>query len=138
VAVGRGGLPPGFTLVMQHETNWTAERGGYRFALRAAAPPIRARVPADLQLAITKPGGGAVPLEPIMGAFAHLVAFDEARSGFAHLHPMEADLARRPDATKPVLNFKLTIPRAGRYVIWAQVNLAGREVFAPFAFEVEP
>jgi hypothetical protein len=28
------------------------------------------------------------------------------------------------------------IPSAGRYVIWAQVNLDGSEVFAPFWFEV--
>jgi len=50
-----------------------------------------------------------VPLEPVMGAFAHLVAFDETRSGFAHLHPMETDLLKTPDATRPALSFKITI-----------------------------
>ena len=138
VPVGRSGLPAGFTMVMQHDDAWTAERDGYRFALTPAAVPIRERQSADLKLSIARVGGGAVPLEPVMGAFAHLVAFDEARSGFAHLHPMEADLAKRPDATQPTLNFKLTIPRAGRYVIWAQVNLGGRETFVPFWFDVEP
>ena len=77
-----------------------------------------------------------MPLGPVMGAFAHLVAFDEARSGFAHLHPMEADVTVPPDAIHPVLNFKITIPRAGRYVIWAQIDLAGRETFLPFWFDV--
>ena len=138
VPVGRAGLPAGFTMVMQHDDAWVADLDGYHFALTPAAIPIRERLPADLKLTITRVGGGAVPLEPVMGAFAHLVAFDEARSGFAHLHPMEADLLKRPDAAQPALNFKLTIPRAGRYVIWAQVNLGGREVFAPFWFEVEP
>ncbi|MEY3775683.1 MAG: hypothetical protein RLZZ129_2463, partial [Verrucomicrobiota bacterium] len=38
---------------------------------------------------------------------------------------------------KPVLTFQVTFPQPGRYVIWSQVNLGGREVFAPFAFEVE-
>ena len=104
---------------------------GYRFTLTPAAP-IRANRPADLALVVTRPDGGRVPLEPIMGAFAHLVAFDEARSGFAHLHPNETDLARPPDAVAPRLTFKVTIPQAGRYAIWAQVNLGGREVFAPF------
>ena len=135
VPVGRSGLPAGFTMVMQHEDSWSAERDGFRFALMPAAP-MRANQPADLKLAIARAGGGTVPLEPVMGAFAHLVAFDEARSGFAHLHPMEADLTRRPDGAKPTLNFKITIPRAGRYVIWAQVKLDGREAFAPFWFEV--
>ena len=108
---------------------------GYRFTLTPAAP-LRANRPADLALFVTRPDGGRVPLEPIMGAFAHLVAFDEARSGFAHLHPNETDLARPPDAVAPRLTFKVTIPRAGRYAIWAQVKLDGREVFAPFWVEV--
>jgi hypothetical protein len=49
---------------------------------------------------------------------------------------METDLSRRPDANRPELNFKVTIPRAGRYVIWSQVNLGGKETFVPFWFEV--
>jgi hypothetical protein len=108
---------------------------GYQFALDPAQPP-RAGQPIDLRFAITRPDGGAVPMQPVMGAYAHLVAFDETRSGFAHLHPTETDLLKPPDAHRPVLNFKLTIPRAGRYVIWAQVNLGGKEEFVPFGFEV--
>ena len=108
---------------------------GYHFMLTSAAP-LRANRPADLALAVTRPDGGRVPLEPIMGAFAHLVAFDEGRSGFAHLHPNETDLARSPDGLAPRLTFKVTVPRAGSYAIWAQVKLGGREIFAPFWVEV--
>jgi hypothetical protein len=63
------------------------------------------------------------------------VAIDAARSGFAHLHPVDSRL----DPAKPagVLNFKLTIPRSGRYVIWAQVNERGRDLFVPFWFKVK-
>jgi hypothetical protein len=137
VPVGRAGLPAGFTMVMQHDTAWMVERDGFRFELVPAALPITAQRPADLKLRMGRIGGGPVPMEPVMGAFAHLVAFDEARSGFAHLHPMESDLDQRPEATRPELNFKITIPKPGRYVIWAQVNLGGREMFVPFWFEVE-
>ena len=112
------------------------ERGGHRFRLTAVRSPVRAAQPLDLRFALERPDGEAVRLEPVMGAWAHLVAFDPARSGFAHLHPMEGDLLKPPDARNPVLNFKLTIPRAGRFMIWAQVNLAGREEFVPFALEV--
>jgi len=111
-------------------------RDGFDFRLTSAAMPPRVGQPIDLTFAVASPDGAAVPMEPVMGAFAHLVAFDESRSGFAHLHPTEIDLAKPPDATHPVLHFKLTIPRAGRYVIWAQVNLGGREKFVPFWFEV--
>jgi hypothetical protein len=114
----------------------TVERDGYRFELAPAAP-IRAGKPADLKFTIVRANdAGPVPLGLVMGAFAHLVAFDEARSGFAHLHPVETDLSRKPDAKRAELNFKVMIPRAGRYVIWSQVNLAGRETFVPFWFDV--
>ncbi len=108
----------------------------YRFTLKSATDVMTARVPMDLRFEVTRADGGPVPMEPVMDAYAHLVAFDEARSGFAHLHPMEADPAWKPDAVKPVLNFKITIPTAGRYVVWAQVNLGGEERFVPFWFDV--
>jgi hypothetical protein len=117
---------------------FVAEREGYRFALVPAVQPLRARQAVDLKFVVTNLSGGPVPMQPVMGAFAHLVAFDEGRSGFAHLHPMEVDLLKPPDAVRPTLSFKITIPQAGRYVIWSQVNLGGREVFAPFWFDVAP
>ncbi|MEO6244026.1 MAG: hypothetical protein ABIQ12_01215 [Opitutaceae bacterium] len=111
-------------------------RSGFTFALVPASRPPRVGQPIDLRFAISRPDGAAIPLEPVMGAYAHLVAFDATRSGFAHLHPTEADLLKKPDATQPALNFKLTIPRAGRYTIWAQVNIGGSETFVPFELEV--
>ena len=71
-----------------------------------------------------------------MDAYAHLVAFDETRSGFAHLHPMQSDPLQAPDRMQPALDFKVTIPSAGRYVVWAQVKIAGDERFTPFWFDV--
>ena len=71
-----------------------------------------------------------------MDAFAHLVAFDSARSGFAHIHPNESDVTRLPDPLHPAFTFRLTIPSPGRYVIWSQVNLGGSELYAPFWFDV--
>lgn len=139
VSVAGANAPPGIvTTATDRRLVRPVERSGVRFALIPSAQPIRAGQPVGLKFSMSRADGGAVPLEPVMGAFAHLVAFDEARSGFAHLHPSETDLSKRPDATTPELNFKLTIPRAGRYVIWAQVDVEGREVFVPFWFEVVP
>jgi hypothetical protein len=117
-------------------SNRDEARKPYAFALTPAVAPLKAGQPADLKFTIVRHDGGPVPMQPVMGAFAHLVAFDEARSGFAHLHPMETDLLQPPNATRPELNFKITIPQPGRYVIWAQVNLGGQELFAPFEFQV--
>jgi len=130
--------PPSPAAAGSQALSWTAQEGGYRFALSPASLPIRAGAPADLTLAIARADGGPVPLERVMDAYSHLVAFDAQRSGFAHIHPGAADAARRPDPVRPSFTFRLTIPRAGRYVIWSQVDLAGAETFAPFWFEVSP
>ena len=123
------------TIVQQVNTTW--QQGGYLFTLDLP-PVLHAGQTADLHFRIESQGAvkQPVPMQPVMGAFAHLVAFDDARSGFAHLHPQETDLAKPPDAIHPQLNFKVTIPRSGRYVVWAQVNLDGQEMFVPFWIEV--
>lgn len=128
---------PGEVAVDPAVLDWHAEVDGYRFTLAPSAP-LRAGVPADLAFTIVRPDGGPVPLRPVMEAYAHLVAFDAARSGFAHLHPKELDLTHAPDPVRPRLTFTVTIPNPGLYVIWAQVDVGGRETFAPFWFEVAP
>jgi len=130
---------PGTVATVVREPNTTAQAARFNFEL--VTPPLfQAGKVADLKFRIESQGRDKVPvpLQPVMGAFAHLVAFDEARSGFAHLHPNETDLSRPPDALRPELNFKVTIPSPGRYVIWAQVNLGGSEVFVPFWVDVAP
>ena len=130
---------PGTVASVINTGNTTWQELGYNFEL-VLPPVLNAGRPADLKFRIASPGTvkQPVPLQPVMDAFAHLVAFDEARSGFAHLHPMETDLAQAPDPLRPELNFKVTIPQPGRYVIWAQVDLAGKEVFTPFWVDVLP
>jgi len=118
--------------------SWTYSQDGYRFALEASPLPIHTRQVTDLVFTITRPDGARVPLDTVMGAYAHLVAFDAGCTGFAHLHPQQADLSKAPDPFRPRLTFKLTIPDAGRYVIWAEVNLGERLTFVPFWFEVLP
>jgi hypothetical protein len=130
------GGPPNPVAAGTQATSWTAAAGGYAFSLAPAPLPVRSRVPAVLTLSVERPGGGPVPLMPVMGAFAHLVAFDAGRSGFAHIHPDQADLSKAPDPLRPSFTFRVTIPSPGRYVIWSQVNLGGSEVFAPFWFDV--
>ena len=116
--------------------NAEVEHRGFRFGLAAAPTPARAAQPIDLRFSVRATDGGEVRLGEVMGAYAHLVAFDAARTGFAHLHPVEEEPGRGPDPREPVLRFRLTIPQAGRYTIWAQVNLRGQEEFVPFGLEV--
>jgi len=130
------GGPPNPVAAGTQPLSWSAERAGCRIELAARPTPVRAGVPADLTLSVAREGGGPVPLEPVMDAYAHLVAFDTQRSGFAHIHPRAADPSARPDPVRPALDFRVTFPSPGRYVIWSQLDIAGSEVLAPFWFEV--
>jgi hypothetical protein len=128
---------PGAVARVARATNTTCEIGGLTFELETAQP-FRARQPIDLRFRVSRRGREPVALQPVMGAFAHLVAFDESRSGFAHLHPNQVDLTQALDPLRPELTFKVTIPQPGRYVIWSQVKIGGEEVFAPFWVDVLP
>jgi len=112
---------------------WIARRGAWEFIVTPAAGVLRAGQPTSLRFAVRGTEGGApAPLELVMDAYAHLVVFDQARSGFAHLHPKPGAEADKD------LKFDVMIPQPGRYVLWAQVQIAGAGVFAPFAFDVLP
>ena len=131
-------VPGAVATVITNASTLYQERG-YNFSL-VVPPVLRAGQPTVLRFRIENQGAvkEPVPLEPVMGALAHLVAFDESRSGFAHLHPVENDPAKPPDSVRPELSFRLTIPVSGRYVIWAQVKIGKNEVFAPYWVDVLP
>jgi len=116
--------------------NWIYEADGLRHTLAPDAP-LRAGAVVGLTLTVESVAGDRpVPLEPVMGAYAHLVAFDTARDGFAHIHPRQAGVDWHPDPDRPQLAFRMQIPEAGRYVIWCEVKIRGNERLAPFWIEV--
>jgi hypothetical protein len=120
-----------------------AETGPWRFRLATQdGAPVRVGRQSTLIFSGREVAGGEVPMAIVMDAYAHMVAFDPERSGFAHLHPRgekPGDYAvAAPDAREPKLWFDLTIPKAGKYVVWAQVNLQGGERFLPFVMNVVP
>lgn len=87
-----------------------------------------------ITLRVNKPGGGDVVLQEIMGAYAHMVAFDNERSGFAHMHPT---VTGKENSPQPEVGFIFNTSKPGHYRIWAQVKLEDRTVFAPFDLEVK-
>ncbi len=72
------------------------------------------------------------PLEPYLGAWGHFVVIGEDGSEFLHAHPAEEmpiqDPWQHSHATGPGpqrVNATIGFPRAGRYRLWAQFQIAG-------------
>ena len=108
----------------------------YEFELSLDREPLRINETAELRLTVRAPDGSAAILDEIMGARAHVVAFDQAISGFAHLHPLEAPAETCTDGEP--LRFELSLSDPGTYRLWAQVKIAGEERFAPFELTLRP
>lgn len=111
--------------------------GEVHFRLSSSSQPVRINETVTLTLNMVGVDGSAPHLETIMDAYAHMVAFDFARQGFAHLHPRELDPVPGEGASLE-LSFLLNLPDPGWFRVWAQVLIAGEEVFAPFTLEVLP
>jgi len=144
-------LPPPRRAVCTHRLSWMC-RGGRTFRLRTTIGftkrtdgglplrrmlRLRARAVVNLALVI-EPVAERRPvrLEPVMGRVRAPCRDRWGRSGFAHLHPQQADLNRPLDPLRPRLTFQVQIPESGRYVVWSQVKIDGQERFAPFWIEV--
>ena len=113
-----------------------AQSGKFSFTLKMPAGPVAAGQKQSIELEVLDTTTGKpAQLEPVMGAYAHLVAFDAGRRGFAHFHPLNEN-EELWDASLAGLQFSFSLGDAGSYRLWAQVRLEGRERFVPFDLKV--
>jgi hypothetical protein len=127
----------GIASTMQFERQIESVVDGLRFSL-VDMPTERMRTGVDyrLELEVTAADGSIVELQDVMGAPGHMVAFDAAGKGFAHMHPMGSVVSAR-SLESPELVFLFKVPNPGWYRVFAQVKVSGREVFGHFNLEVE-
>lgn len=121
---------------------FTAEAGGLHFSLSLeqtnGAPPHAGQARA-IRVSIT--GSDHKPmtrLEPVMGAFAHLVGFYEDGRTVLHLHPAGNEILDPNARSGPELDFRLYPPKAGFVRLYCQVQVDGKAIFAPFDLNVSP
>lgn len=86
--------------------------------------------------ALNKEGKDVRDLEPIMGAFAHIVAINEDFNTIAHVHPMGKEPTNDTERGGPELEFHFMPEKSGFYKIWLQIKLENKEVFVPFGVNV--
>lgn len=71
-------------------------------------------------------------LEPLMGAYAHVVGFYDDYRSIAHLHPLGAEPQVESDRGAAPLLFHFSPDRAGFVKLFLQVSVKGEELFFPF------
>lgn len=121
------------------KTNTETTTDGYKVAISFEKPELTSGDANMMTLNVTGPDGKPFTnLEPIMGAYAHLVAFSEDRDTVAHVHPMGDEPKKDSDRGGPSLGFHLMFPEPGYQKLFAQFQIGGKNVFAPFGLDVKP
>ena len=119
---------------------------GVRFELLKVPDILNTGRDYRLQLLITDLVGNAIALETVMGAKGHMVAFDSAGTGFAHMHPVGSVASIRTaglggggafDSSDTDLSFMFNVPNPGWYRLFAQIQVKGEAVFGRFDLKVE-
>jgi hypothetical protein len=127
--------------IEDRETTRRATVDGLTYELTFFPPdkPLRVGKSVIGRISIKSADGAAFnQLEPIMGAFAHLVGFNEDGKTVVHIHPMGNEPTRAGDRGGPTLGFKFYPAAAGFTRLYCQVNIGGESKFAPFGVKVLP
>lgn len=110
--------------------------GNLAFAFNPLSQQLVTGEELKFSLAVKTLDGAPTRFEPVMDSYAHVVAFDGAGTGFAHLHPLNPFIEGQ-DPLNPELEFTFEFDKPGYYRVWAQVVVNGRHIFAPFDLMIE-
>lgn len=75
-------------------------------------------------------------LQPVLGAFAHIVAFGEDLNSIIHVHPMGKEPEKESDVGGPELSFHIMPEAAGFIKLFVQIKINGKDIFVPLALQV--
>lgn len=117
-------------------TVMTSTVDGYSFTLALDSEP-KAGAAVMGNITVTKDGKPFTQLEPVMGAFAHVVGFTEDYNSVLHIHPMGKEPTSDTERGGPKLEFHIEPEKAGFVKLFAQVRIDGKDVFAPFGVTVK-
>ncbi|MBA3881231.1 MAG: hypothetical protein H0X73_00645 [Chthoniobacterales bacterium] len=120
--------------------NTTADASGYRFSLATENnEPLQAGQATMVNITVTTPDGKEFTgLEPVMAAFAHMVAFPEDLASVTHVHPMGEEPKAAAERGGSQLSFHVEPEQPGFQKLFLQTQIGGKEVYAAFAQNVQP
>lgn len=127
--------------IADRDTRLSSVVDGRRFDLNfnTAGNPIRAGQTIIGTITVTEADGKpCTSLQPVMGAFAHLVGFSEDHTSVLHIHPYSKEPSGPDDHAGPAFAFKFYTPAPGFLRLYCQVRLKNQDVFAPFNLTILP
>ncbi|WP_328540455.1 hypothetical protein [Streptomyces sp. NBC_00344] len=98
----------------------TAETDGYTVAVKGKPMAGMAH---PLIVTITRNGKPVAGLQPYLDSYAHLTAFHEGDTAFAHLHPQTKV---NGDHGGPELSFHAELPKSGNWRLFLQFRTGGK------------
>lgn len=100
--------------------------------------PLKTGVAATGTVTLTDSAGAPVNnLEPVMGAYAHIVGFYDDFATVQHLHPLGAEPTSVDDRGASPLTFSLTPAKKGFLKYYIQLRVSGQDVFLPMGADVQ-
>lgn len=128
---------PLLTKPVDRTTRMQSVADGWKFDLRLDRRKVVAGQSVNARLRVTDPQGNpCFALEPLMGAFAHVVGFLDDRSTMIHVHS-HGEPPHELSRSGPEVPFRFIVPKSGFLKLFVQIQVNGNVSVAKFGFPVE-
>lgn len=87
-----------------------------------------------LTMTVTEDGEPVTTLEPYLGAFGHLVVLRDGDLAYLHVHP-HGDEPDAGETSGPEIDFGITPPTSGRYLLYLDFQIDGEVHSAPLVVD---
>jgi hypothetical protein len=131
------GAVPSLAPATRGVTQMESTADGWRFQLRLDRKKVTAGLPVNARLRVTDgQGRPCFGLEPVMGAFAHVVGFMDDRHTMIHVHS-HGEPPHELSRSGPEVPFRFVAPKAGFLKVFIQTQVNGAILLARFGLPVE-
>ncbi len=113
------------------ETVTTVNVDGYEVSLDGE---LTAGEGSPATITVTRDGQPVTELEPYMGAFGHLTGLRQGDLAYLHVHP-HGDEPQPGDEGGPAIEFEITAPTEGRYLLYLDFKVDGQVHTAGFVVD---
>jgi hypothetical protein len=136
IVLGRTFIVPGdTTYIPMPEPAASVQVGDFTVTRPEGSEAVARRVPSTLTFAITDADGDPVELEPYLGSYAHISAFNALSLSVTHLHPTQ--LADPGSPPPDELTIRAAFAERGEHRMFLEFQVDGEVYTAPFTLFVD-